>query len=368
MILGGGLAGASAAAILAQDGVRAHLLERSREPAHKICGEFLSQEAQQHLAALGFDLARLGGAPITRLELCWGERRVVSPLPFAAIGLTRLRLDEALLSHAEQLGAEVSRGTTVSRVERGTAVTSAGDLSSEALLLATGKHDLRGARRDAPESLSGSVGFKMYFRLPPAARAALSGAIEVTLFEGGYAGLQLVEGGIANLCLLVSRERFAALGRRWETLFEALLYEHALARALSDAEPLLGQPLTIAGVPYGFVHKAHSGDDPALYRLGDQAAVIPSFSGDGMSIALHSGRLAARTVLAGGSSADYHRAVRREVSGQVRLATTLQRAAETRVGRTVLLGALGLAPAILPLIARRTRVPRGALRRAGVLG
>ena len=37
--------------------------------------------------------------------------------------------------------------------------------------------------------------------------------IEVILFEGGYAGLQLVEGGVANFCLLVSSDRFAALGR-----------------------------------------------------------------------------------------------------------------------------------------------------------
>ena len=61
-----------------------------------------------------------------------------------------------------------------------------------------------------------------------------------------------------------------------------------------EAEPLLARPLTISGVPYGFLAPPRP-DDP-VFRLGDQAAVIPSFCGDGMAIALHSAVLAAETV------------------------------------------------------------------------
>ena len=69
------------------------------------------------------------------------------------------------------------------------------------LLLATGKHEARGAaRRGRPSSL---VGFKTYFRLAPAQHQALSGHVELMLFPGGYAGLQMVEGQKANFCVLV---------------------------------------------------------------------------------------------------------------------------------------------------------------------
>jgi menaquinone-9 beta-reductase len=44
--------------------------------------------------------------------------------------------------------------------------------------------------------------------------------------------------------------------------------------------------LAIASIPYGYVQNRSIG----LWCIGDQAAVIPSFSGDGIAIALHSAR------------------------------------------------------------------------------
>lgn len=55
------------------------------------------------------------------------------------------------------------------------------------------------------------------------------------------------------------------------------------------------KPLAVFGIPYGFVHK-DSNTTPGLYRLGDQIAVIPSFSGDGMAIALHTATFAVRAI------------------------------------------------------------------------
>ena len=69
MIVGGGLAGASAACVLAHAGRPPLLIERDPEPRHKVCGEFLSIEAQAYLAHLGIDLDRLGASRISRLRL-----------------------------------------------------------------------------------------------------------------------------------------------------------------------------------------------------------------------------------------------------------------------------------------------------------
>ena len=361
VIVGGGLAGAAAAARLAQGGARPLLLERTSRPHDKICGEFLSTEAQAHLRAIGFDLARLGGAPIERLRLIAGTRRIETRLPFKGVGVTRRVLDEALLDYAATAGATVERDVTVRRIDGTSLDTSGGTMTPRSLLLATGKHDVRGAKRDTAGTIDDLIGFKQYFRVSPAIRANLSGQIEVVLFDGGYAGLQLVEGGVANLCLLVSRERYAAAGD-WPALFADLLREPHLRARLGDAQALLDRPLTISGVPYGFVHR---GDD-AAYRLGDQAGVIPSFSGDGMSIALHSAAVAARAVLGGADAAAYHRALRTDIAAQIARATWLQRLGWSRAGRAVLLAGLSLVPGAMARAAAWTRVSAPALSRAGV--
>lgn len=369
LIAGGGLAGGAAAAILAGLGRRPLLLEREKEPKDKICGEFLSTEAQAHLSALGLDVTRLGGAPIAGVRLIAGRRSAESKLPFTALGLTRRRLDDALLDHAVRLGAKVERGVSVRTITTdGALETSRGALTAPQILLASGKHDIRGARRDtaSAEVLQGMIGFKSYFRLSPGMHTALGGFVEVVLFDGGYAGLQAVEGDVANLCLVVHRPAFEAVGKSWPALLARLLTEPHLARRLGDAEELSPKPLTIADIPYGFTHQAPD-DAPGLYRLGDQAAVIPSFSGDGMAIALHSARLAANALTQGASPAAYHTRLRQDVGRQIRLAVWLQRRAEGWPGRHAAVWGLGLVPGGLHRLAAWTRVPQAALKRAGLL-
>ncbi len=76
--------------------------------------------------------------------------------------------------------------------------------------LATGKHDLRGHGR--PKDPHQWVAFKMYYRLSPAQTADLGDASELTLYSGGYGGIQPVEDGITNFCCVVKQRYFAAGG------------------------------------------------------------------------------------------------------------------------------------------------------------
>jgi flavin-dependent dehydrogenase len=360
VIIGGGLAGGAAAARLAVLGQRPLLLEREATAHDKICGEFLSVEAAAHLAALGFDIGRLGGAPIAHVQLHVGRRSASARLPFVATGLSRRALDWALLDHAERQGAEVRRGTVVRQISDGAAMVANGAISGT-LLLATGKHELRGQGRDPAGTIADLIGFKQFFRATPALTATLAGTVAITAFAGGYAGLQCVEGGRLNLCLLVERERFRALGGSWPALFAALLREPGLA-LLGEAEALLPKPLTISAVPYGYLAQPR-GDDP-VFRLGDQAAVIPSFCGDGMAMALHGGRLAADMLAAGASAPVFQARLRADVARQVQLATRLQRLSTSTLGRFALIAGLGAAPAALAALAKWTRVAPEAVARA----
>jgi flavin-dependent dehydrogenase len=291
MIIGGGLAGSAAAIVLARAGREVVLIERESQPQHKVCGEFLSQEALTYLRSLGINVEGLGGVAIRSVRLAGGAGESEAVLPFKAMSLTRRRLDEELLRMAESVGVKVLRGCRVNGVERSgegwmARLADAPTVSSAAAFLATGKHDLH-ARARPKGKQPDLVAFKMYWRLMPQQMAALDGHVELMLYRGGYAGLQPVEEGAANLCCLVERTELQRTGGRWEGLLAAMQRDCGLLRErLQGAMPLLEKPLAISAIPYGYVREASDG----LWALGDQAAVIPSFTGDGMSIALHSGR------------------------------------------------------------------------------
>ncbi|MDR3521857.1 MAG: FAD-dependent monooxygenase [Acidocella sp.] len=361
LIAGGGLAGAATAAGLAQAGVPVTLIERETGPVDKICGEFLSHEAQASLARLGFDVNSLGGHSIDHLVLVRGNASITTRLPFTGLGLTRKTLDEALLAHAQSAGAVITRGLTITNVsvENNITVDIAGQtsLTAATLFLATGKHELRGLRRDVrqPHDL---VGFKMYFRLTPQNQAALAHKIALILFNDGYAGLQMVEDHQANLCLLTSRTRLQQLGGKWQALLMDLCCDSPyLARILAGAEELLAQPLTIYRVPYGYIHRPAATDSAHIFRLGDQAGVIPSFTGDGMAIALHSAALAVDMFTRGGDASAYHRRLSGDISGQIKRAGWLYGLASSPYLQRLIFSGMQMFPASLRMAARLTRVP-----------
>jgi flavin-dependent dehydrogenase len=355
LIVGGGPAGSAAAIRLARGGCQPTLIERQPGPIDKVCGDFLSAEAITILASLGVDLGALDPAPIRALRLIHRAGVAETRLPFPAMAVSRRVLDEALLHRAAAEGAIIHRGHAVRRVEVDGLRVDAGALGAfepATVFLATGKHDLRGLAR--PGRAGGPIGLKTYFALSPAQCAALAGHVELVLFPGGYAGLQPVEGGRATLCLIVSAARWEQVGQRWDALLDALTTRSAhLAARLAGARPLLERPLAVAGLPYGYLHPPTA--PLGLYRLGDQASVIPSLTGDGVSIALASGALAAETWLAAGDARLYHQRLFDRLHGQMRLATLIHRAA-LGAGQPLLLAAGRAAPALMRLAASRTRL------------
>ena len=230
-----------------------------------------------------------------------------------------------------------------------------GVVRAPAVFLATGKHDVRGWAR--PEGTqSGLLGFKMYCRLSAEQYAALGSAVELILFPGGYAGLQPVEAGQVNLCLLVSSGQFKEAGSSWTGLLASLLERVAhLGRRLSGARYLLDAPLAASRIPYGHL-QGPVGD--GLWRVGDQAAVIPSFCGDGMAIAMHSGVLAAQTFARGVDAETYQRELRGQLRGRIAFATRLSQllVAFPTAGQVT-----RVVPGLLSHLASVTRIPARAL-------
>ena len=357
VIVGGGPAGAAAAWTLARAGRPPLLFEREGSPRDKICGEFVSVEAQAVRGDMGNDPAALGAAAIERLRLVHDHRVAEVALPFRAYGLTRRAMDAAMLERAAAAGAEVRRGVAVAAVDGLRLRVDGGELDARHLVLANGKHDVRGVRRVSRGTVDDLVGFKSYFELSGRQRDELAGHIEVMLFDGGYAGLQLVENGRANLCLLVTRDVFARLGS-WPALLDHLTRTcRHLGDRLAGAREAFDRPLTIAGVPYGYRYRPQAGDPPQRFRVGDQCAVIASFAGDGMAIAMQSGRAAAEAILAGEDARAYHARQRAHFRRQIGLALALYRLGEPAALQPWLVAAAQRWPGLAARLAAWTRVP-----------
>jgi flavin-dependent dehydrogenase len=131
-----------------------------------------------------------------------------------------------------------------------------------------------------------------------------------------------------------------------------------ILRAFFDeAAPCWKRPAAIASLPYGYVYTHGFKPEDAIYRLGDQFAVIPSFSGEGMSIALHTARLAVDSFLDPGmKAADFHRRARQEIKPQMRTALRLARIIEKPAIRSVAFAACQLFPPLMICMATHTRL------------
>lgn len=358
LVIGGGIAGAAAAAHLARAGRDVILIERMAGPHDKVCGEFISGEAVHYLRGLDIDLAALGAVPISAVNVHTSRAAVGCHLPFPAVSVSRRALDEAVLRQASACGADLRRGCTVRSLrrlgERWTVeLDDGGRIAARDVFLATGKYDLRGWKRP-PGRQNDLIAFKLHWRVTAAQISALGPRVALFLFPGGYAGIEPVENGILNLCLAVRRSHFVRLGGRWNALLAMLRAAFPpLHRTLADAEACWQRPLAVGWIPYGLVQGR--GDGP--WRLGDQAAVIPSFSGDGVAIALHSARMAADYYLSGRKSWEFQSELARDVAGQVRRATLLSRLLVQPEGQLVAMALAQMAPGLVGRIGRGTRIP-----------
>lgn len=367
LIVGAGPAGCAAAITLAQAGARPLLIDRDAAPRDPLCGGFLSWRTLAQLRDLGVQPDALCGHEVQTLRIFARGKQAELPLPRPALGLSRHALDTALRAVALAAGTSFERHT-ISEISAGEVIGRTQKWPAQNLFLATGKHDVRGLTRPRH---SGDPALGLRLRLPASAErtALLGGAIELHLFRGGYAGIVLQEGGSANLCLALRKSTLAKMGNSRAALLHELAAESPAFAARIGEDWRYLHIDSIGSVPYGWIARKTV---PGLFRLGDQAAVIPSLAGEGIGIALASGQMAARHWLAGGGSAApvFQREFARTARPPMRLASLARHLAEDVNGGGLIRALAAHAPWLVHRVAEWTRIdptraPTHALAQTG---
>jgi menaquinone-9 beta-reductase len=330
IVVGAGPSGSTAAYYLAQAGLNVLLIEKSRFPRDKVCGDGLTPRAVKSLIAMGVDVSEeagwlrnrglrvIGGG--VRLELEWPE---LSSWPGYGLVRTRASLDEQLARRAEAAGAKLLEGTTVTgpvldgdgwiigvettseaeekskarsksdNTERspGSSVTYrarvvvAADGNSSRLSVAMGLRK----RDDRPMG----VAVRTYYTSPRHKDDYLESWLD--LWDGdrllpGYGWIFGMGDGTSNvgLGLLNTSEAFG------KTDYRELLkrWLRSMPEEWGYVEENRTEPVRGAALPMGFNRTPHY--YKGLLLAGDAAGMVNPFNGEGIAYAMESGQLLAR--------------------------------------------------------------------------
>jgi flavin-dependent dehydrogenase len=351
LILGAGPAGSMAAIMLARAGVTPTLMDRDAVVGDALCGGFLSWKTADRLRAVGIGPMELGAHPVDRLALIAGGREALAALPTAGFGLSRLALDTAMRRRAVADGARlvIDRARAV---RPGVVEGEGQEWPSDAIFLASGKHDVRGSPRPR-ESNDPALGLRVRLPASDRLRELLKNRIELHLFDSGYAGIVLQEDGTANICLALRKSLLASAGGAPRELLDRLARDNPRFAERMAFAPADLPVDTVGSVPYGFVARTTEG---GIWRIGDQAAVIPSLAGEGMAIAMESGAAAARAWLAGDSAPTFQASFAAQAERPVRIAKLIWQIAEKPPGARLLAAVTSGAPALARAAMALTRI------------
>jgi flavin-dependent dehydrogenase len=295
-ILGGGPAGASAAIAAIQSGAAVYLIEKSKLPRHKVCGEFFSPEIVGELNRLDVwdPFLAAGPAQIRRMKLYFGRRETSTRLPEPAWGLSRFAFDALLATRAEQLGAEMRRESTGTET-----------------VIACGRR-ASGSRRG-----NRVFGFKAHFEGPA------DDAVELFFFNGCYVGVNAIEGGRTNVCGLGPENFLKGMDFDFD---EVVRKSPALANRLGPLKRSM-KWLSTGPLEYG---QAFTCDE--AYRAGDALSFVDPFTGSGLVTAVKTGALAGAAAAKATPPADYLAQCRSALRKPFEIAGIFRRAVNSGLG------------------------------------
>ncbi len=295
-IIGGGLAGLSAAILLSQRQYKVLVLEKESYPRHKVCGEYISMESKPFLQSLGIPVDDMHLPVINKLQVTDARGNELNTvLPQGGFGISRYKLDAALAALAQNAGATLLTKTRADNVQwenDSFTVTAKGQEYKASVVLGSwGKRsniDVKWRRPFITEkigALNNYIAVKYHISYPwPADTVGLHN------FDNGYCGISQVEDNTTCLCYLTTAASLHKCGNDIKKLEQDVVMKNPwLHKIFSDAEFLYESPVTISQI--SFEKKAQVEEHVLL--LGDAAGMITPLCGNGMSMALRASKIAA---------------------------------------------------------------------------
>lgn len=294
-ITGGGLAGLTQAIQLADAGYKVILFEKEQYPYHKVCGEYISMESYSFLQRLGLPLHEWGLPVINTLNISDAKGQVYNfSLPLGGFGISRYTLDDALYKLAVKKGAEVLTQTRVNSISFNddvfTIETTNGTYTARCATGSFGKRsslDIKWKRpfvKSPATRLNNYIGVKYHVRY-----AQPYNTIALHNFKDGYCGISNIEGDKCCLCYLTTADNLRNSGNSIPQMERDILMQNPqLKEIFIKAEFLYAAPLTISQISFDKKSQVHN----HVLLCGDAAGMITPLCGNGMSMAMHAGKLA----------------------------------------------------------------------------
>lgn len=386
IIIGAGPAGSAVSTLLAREGLRALLLEKSRFPREKLCGEFVTPECLNVFGRLGVgELMFTAGAKIIDQWTLFAPdgRGVDVPMEWIAdghrhaIGISRARMDLILLERAKEVGVDAREGFHVSprllRENGTTFIEGNADgetverFSAPVVIDASGRNGVFSNQIAQPASrLGGSrlFGRKVHLR----AVEGMRGIGELFFYRDGYGGMCDVENDRTNLCFITTEATLREAKGDPEKLLDLTMRSNPVARRRLRNAVIDGEWVGTGPITYGRRRRL-----PGVISIGDAGAFIDPFTGSGILLALGSAELAAEVIRqafsegvrdAGAIAKRYDQLHRARFTWRFRACALLRAAAFNSTARNTLVSMLTRHQSLVRLLAftakQRTTYPRSA--------
>lgn len=375
IIVGGGPAGSSCAIRLAQNGLKVLLVEQKKFPRPKLCGEFISPECLAHFAELGvLDEMSAGGGVSLRRTVFYARsgRSVTVPSEWLtsgsyALGLSRARMDQILLSRASAVGVQILEGSTVNTLSRNAEDKVCGvtlrngtgksfPVKAGLVIDATGRSRVLSRLADPPtkKRRAGFVAFKTHLR----DATTPDSDCEIYSYKGGYGGSNPVENGLTNLCFIINAGIARQHGSDAESVMRNVLFTNRQAKqSLSNAQ-VAAQWLAVPIENYG---PSELSPAPGLLSVGDAAGFIDPFTGSGILLALESSRIAAAVLSTHRTSdfpslvAEYRRLYKLAFDRRLKVSSLVRQSAFIPFFADTVINCLSLSDKLTHYLTRATR-------------
>lgn len=295
IIIGGGLAGLIAAIQLRRAGISCSVIEKKAYPFHRVCGEYISNEVVPFLNSAGLFPAEFKPPAISRflLSSVSGKNETMS-LDLGGFGISRYTFDNFLYRKAEKLGVEFylnEEAETIRFVNEKFQIKTQGNLlEGDVVIGSFGKRSKidHHMKREFIRHRSPYVAVKYHIRTDHP-----DDLIALHNFPGGYCGMSNIEEGKTTLCYLSHRDnlkRFRSIG---EVEKKVLFKNPFLKSVFNNCEFIFNRPEVINEV--SFVTKSPVENN--ILMAGDSAGMIAPLCGNGMAMAIQSGKILSECVI-----------------------------------------------------------------------